>query len=129
MVQLRILSGKMAGELRVVRHFPFRIGRSAENDLCLDDSGVWNNHLVLEFQKNEGFRFQAGTDAFVALNEQPQTAAWLRNGDILSFGSVKIRFWIAPAKLRGLQLRELSVWLLIVGVTAFQIFLIHRLLK
>ena len=129
MVQLRILSGKMAGDIQVVRRFPFCIGRAAENDLRLEDSGVWDNHLVLEFQKNEGFRFQAGADAFVALNEQPQTTARLRNGDILSFGSAKIQFWLAAPLQRGLRLRELSVWLLIAGVTAFQFFLIYRLLK
>ena len=129
MVQLRILSGKMAGDIQVVRHFPFRIGRAVENDLRLEDSGVWDNHLVLEFQKNEGFRFQAGADAFVALNEQPQTTARLRNGDILSFGSAKIQFWLAPAKLRSLRSRELFVWLLLAVVTAFQFFLICRLLR
>ena len=127
MVQLRILSGKMAGELRVVRHFPFRIGRAVENDLRLEDAGVWNHHLVLEFQKNEGFTFHAQPDAFVALNEQPQTTARLRNGDLLAFGSAKIQFWLAPAKLRSLRSRELFVWLLLLAVTGFQMVLIYRL--
>ena len=50
MIQLRILSGQMAGDIQVVRHFPFHIGRAAENNLILDDSGVWDYHLTLEFQ-------------------------------------------------------------------------------
>ena len=129
MIQLRILSGKMAGDIQVVRRFPFHIGRAAGNDLCLDDAGVWDRHLTLDFQKNSGINFHAIGDAFVAVNEQPQTTAWLHNGDILSFGSAKIQFWLAVACQRSLRLREFFVWLLLIAVTAFQFFLIYRLLK
>jgi len=41
----------------------------------------------------------------------------LCNGDIISFGSAKIQFWLAPVKLRGLHLREAYVWLLLAAVT------------
>ena len=129
MIQLRILSGKMAGSLEAVRRFPFRIGRAPGNELVLDDSGVWDNHLTLEFQKNEGVLLKTAPEAFAAVNEQPQSEARLRNGDVISFGSAKIQFWLAPPPQRGLRLREFCVWLLIAGVTAFQIFLIYRLLK
>ena len=129
MVQLRILSGKMAGDVQVVRHFPFRIGRSAENDLRLDDPGVWDSHLTLGFQKKEGFTLATAPDAFAAVNEQTQASARLRNGDIISFGSAKIQFWLAPAKMRGLRAREIFVWLLLAAVTAAQIALICLLVK
>ena len=127
MVQLRILSGKMAGDLKVVRHFPFQIGRSAENDLCLDEPGVWDSHLTLGLQKQEGFTLKTAADAFAAVNDQPQTSTRLRNGDIISFGSAKIQFWLAPARLRGLRLRELFVWCLLAAVAALQILLLRRL--
>lgn len=129
MVQLRIISGTMAGDVQVVRHFPFRIGRSVENDLCLEDAGVWENHLTLEFQKNEGFILQAAPDAFAAINEEPQTSARLRNGDIISFGSAKIQFWLAAPRQRGLRLREFFVWVLLAAVTILQLALIYSLLK
>jgi pSer/pThr/pTyr-binding forkhead associated (FHA) protein len=129
MVQLRIISGTMAGDVQVVRHFPFRIGRSVENDLCLEDAGVWENHLTLEFQKNEGFILQAAPDAFAAINEEPQTSARLRNGDIISFGSAKIQFWLAAPRQRGLRLREFFVWVLLTAVTILQLALIYSLLK
>jgi pSer/pThr/pTyr-binding forkhead associated (FHA) protein len=129
MVQLRILSGQMAGDLQVVRRFPFAIGRAAENDLCLTDDGVWENHLALGFEKNEGFTLQAAPAAFTAVNDQPQTAARLRNGDIISFGSAKIQFWLAAPAQRGLRFREAFVWTLIAGVTVFQILLIYWLVK
>jgi pSer/pThr/pTyr-binding forkhead associated (FHA) protein len=129
MVQLRIISGTRAGDVQVVRRFPFRIGRSVENDLCLEDAGVWENHLTLEFQKNEGFILQAAPDAFAAINEEPQTSAWLRNGDIISFGSAKIQFWLAAPRQRGLRLREFFVWALLAAVTILQLALIYSLLK
>jgi hypothetical protein len=129
MVQLRILSGKTAGETTLVRRFPFHVGRAAGNQLQLDAAGVWDRHLTLEFHKSEGFTLHTVADAFAAVNEQPQTTVRLRNGDIISFGSAKIQFWLAPAKLRGLRFREGFVWALLAAVTALQIALIYRLLK
>jgi pSer/pThr/pTyr-binding forkhead associated (FHA) protein len=129
MIQLRILSGKMAGDTQVVRRFPFRIGRAAENDLVFDDPGVWDSHLTLQFQKKEGFLLQAASETFVTINDAPQTAARLRNGDLISFGSAKIQFWLAAPRQRGLGFRELCVWLLLIAVTAFQFGLIYHLLK
>jgi pSer/pThr/pTyr-binding forkhead associated (FHA) protein len=129
MVQLRILSGKMADDLKVVRHFPFSIGRSAEDDLHLNEPGVWDHHLTLGFQKQQGFMLEAAPDAFVAVNEQPQTSTLLHNGDVISFGSAKIQFWLAPAKMRGLRVRETFVWLLLAAVTAAQMALIFALLR
>jgi pSer/pThr/pTyr-binding forkhead associated (FHA) protein len=127
MVQLCILSGQMAGDNLVVRHFPFTIGRAAENDFSVPAEGVWEQHLVLDFQKGEGFVLQTVGEAFAAVNEHPQTSARLRNGDIISFGSEKIQFWLAPVVQRGLRAREFCVWLLLATVTAFQIALICRL--
>ena len=129
MIQLRILSGKMAGDIQVVRRFPFRIGRSANNDLILDDPGVWDSHITLGFQKGEGFTLQTTPETFVAINETSQTAARLKNCDVISFGSAKIQFWLAAPRQRGLRFRELSVGLLLAAITAFQFFLIYRLLK
>ena len=129
MIQLRLLSGQTAGDPQVIRRFPFRIGRAPENDLCLEDPGVWDHHLTLEFQKSEGFVLHTAPEAFAAINEQPLASARLRNGDIISFGSAKIQFWLAAPRQRGLHLRELSVWLLLLAVTAFQFVLIYRLVR
>ena len=129
MIQLRILSGKMAGENIFVRRFPFSIGRAPHNDLRLEDDGVWDNHLDLKFHKREGFIHKTAPGTFCAVNEESQTSARLRNGDTLSFGSAKIQFWLAPATLRGLALREALVWLLLLGVTLAQILVLLRLLR
>jgi hypothetical protein len=129
MIQLRILSGQTAGDTQVVRRFPCRIGSSPEHDLRLEATGVWDNHLTLEFQKSEGFVLRAAPDAFAAVNEQPLISARLRNGDIVSFGSAKIQFWLAAPRQHGLHLRELSIWALLLAVTAAQFVLIYRLVK
>ena len=129
MIQLKVLSGQAADAAQIVRRFPYRIGRAPDNDLCLEAPGVWDQHLTLEFDKAEGFRLRAAPDAFTAINLEPRQSARLRNGDIISFGSAKIQFWLAAPRQRGLRLRELSVWLLLAAVTGFQCVLIYRLLK
>ena len=129
MVQLRILSGEMADGLQVVRHFPFYIGRAADNDLRLEADGIWDYHFMLDFKTDEGFTLQTFDEAFATVNDQPQTAARLRNGDIISFGSAKMQFWLAAPRQRGLRLRELSVWLLLLAVTAAQFILIYQLVR
>ena len=128
MVQLCILSGQMAGDVQVVRRFPFCIGRAADNDLCLDAEGIWDYHFMLELQKSEGFTLQTFEDAFATVNDEPQTKARLRNGDIISFGSAKIQFWLSAPRQRGLRLREGFVWALLVLVTLGQCALIYWLL-
>jgi pSer/pThr/pTyr-binding forkhead associated (FHA) protein len=130
MIQLSVLSGKKAGSQTVVRRFPFSIGRDGQNDLQLDDAGVWDRHLLLELHReNKRFTVAVTPDAFAAINEQPVQSAPLRNGDIISFGSVKLQFWLGAVKQRGLGLREGFVWTLLALVTAAQFFLIYRLLK
>jgi pSer/pThr/pTyr-binding forkhead associated (FHA) protein len=128
MIQLNVLSGKKAGSQAVVRLFPFRVGRAAGNDLQLDDDGVWDEHLKLGFQQNEGFTLVTASDALAAVNNEPVQSARLRNGDIITFGSVKIQFWLAVARQRGLHFRELLVWALLVLVTLSQFTLVYWLL-
>jgi hypothetical protein len=129
MVQLEILSGKMAGSRWVARHFPVRIGRAAANDLQLEEGGVWDEHLKLSFHPQNGFTLDACPDALVTINHQQAQSARLRNGDLVEFGSVRMHFWLAETRQRGLGLREWLVWLLIALVTAGQIAVIYALLQ
>lgn len=129
MVQLNVLSGKKAGSQTVVRRFPFRIGRAPQNDLPLDDDGVWDSHLALELQRdNDRFILVVAPNALATVNNQSIETAPLRNGDIISLGSVKLQFWLAAVKQRGLRLRELFVWALLLLVTLAQFVLIYWLL-
>ena len=129
MIQLNILSGKKAGAQSAARRFPFRIGRAPGNDLLLDDDGIWDQHLTLEFNRQKGFTLAAAPDALVAINGGPVLTAILRNGDIITLGSAKLQFWLAAARQRSLRLREAIVWALLVAVTAAQFALIYWLIR
>jgi pSer/pThr/pTyr-binding forkhead associated (FHA) protein len=128
MIQLNVLSGKKAGNRTVVRRFPFRVGRAVDNDLQLEDDGVWDQHLALEFQ-NGVLNLAVAPSALIAVNGGPFQNQSLRNGDIITIGSAKLQFWLAATRQRGLRLRELFVWTLIAAVTASQFALIYRLIR
>ena len=128
MVQLRILSGPKAGGTKAVRRFPFHVGRAADNDFCLESPGVWDYHFMLALRPNEGFMLQTFDQAFAAINEQPQTFVRLRNGDVISFGSARLQFWLANPQQCSLRLREMVVWALWLFLTLGQFALIYFLL-
>ena len=128
MVQFDILSGKKAGAQPAARRFPFRIGRAPGNELQLDDDGVWDRHLTLTFDRQQGFTLAAAPNALAAVNDMPTQTAILRSGDVITIGSVRLQFWLAAAQQRSLRLREMFVWGLLAAVTAGQFCLIYRLL-
>jgi pSer/pThr/pTyr-binding forkhead associated (FHA) protein len=129
MIQLNILSGKQAGTQTVARRFPFRIGRAAENELRLEDDGVWDRHLTLEFQPQAGFSLITSANALATVNGESGQSKILRNGDTITAGSVKIQFWLAAARQGSLVARESFVWALLAGVTTGQMALVYWLLK
>jgi pSer/pThr/pTyr-binding forkhead associated (FHA) protein len=129
MIQLNILHGKKAGNQPVGRLFPFRIGRAAGNELQLEDDGVWDQHLTLEFHPQSGFKLSTAPQALATVNGEPVLNTILRNGDIITVGSVKIQFWLAAARQRSLFVREGFVWAVIASVTAIQLALIYWLIR
>jgi len=129
MIQFNILSGKMAGAQSAARRFPFHIGRAPENELRLDDDGVWDQHLTLEFNRQDGFTLAVASNALAAINGKPVQTATLRSGDVITVGSARLQCWIAAARQRSLRGREAFVWLLLAAVTAGQFALIYWLLR
>ena len=129
MVQLQVLSGKMAGTQTVARRFPFHVGREGAANLQLDDAGVWDRHARLDFRAAEGFRLTALGDALVTVNDQSVRETLLRNGDHINIGSVQLRFWLAETRQRGLKLREGLVWSCVLLVTLGQLALLYWLLR
>jgi pSer/pThr/pTyr-binding forkhead associated (FHA) protein len=129
MVHLNILSGKKAGAQSAARRFPFRIGRAAGNELQLDDDGIWDQHLTLEFNRQKGFTLATAPDALATINGGLVQTVILRNGDIITLGSAKLQFWLATARQRGLLPREAFVWVLLAAVTAAQFALIYWLIR
>jgi pSer/pThr/pTyr-binding forkhead associated (FHA) protein len=129
MIDLHVLSGKKAGSRVVVSHFPFNVGRLSQNDLALEDDGVWDWHLTFEFHQKDGFYAVTTANAIATVNGK-QVEKWrLHNGDIITLGSAKLQFWLAPAPQRGLSLRENVVWALLILVTMAQFILIFAFLR
>ena len=128
MIQLTILNGKMAGAHQVARHFPFRIGRSAGSDLCVQDEGVWDQHLEVCFQKQHGFTLSVKANAFAAINGQTVQEATLCNGDLIELGALQLRFALSPTRQRQLGWREFLTWAALAALCLGQVMLIYQLL-
>lgn len=129
MVQLKVLSGKKAGTAWVARHFPVRVGRSAAADLQVDESGVWDQHLQLDFNPAAGIVLSAQPNALATVNGQPVQRAVLRNGDAIDIGSLKMQFWLSETRQTGLRFREGLTWIAIAAISLGQIGLIYWLLR
>ena len=128
-VQFDILAGRKAGSRLAARRFPFRIGRAPGNELQLEDEGIWDQHLILEFDRRQGFRLATAPNALAAVNGKPFEATVLRSGDVITIGSARLQFWIAAARQQSLRLREASVWVLLATITAGQFALIYWLIR
>jgi pSer/pThr/pTyr-binding forkhead associated (FHA) protein len=129
MVRLKVLSGKKAGTAWVARRFPIRIGRSPSADLQSEESGVWDEHLQLDFDPTEGIVLSAQPNALVAVNGQPVHQAVLRNGDSIDIGSLKLQFWLADTRQTDLRLREGFTWAAIAAISIGQVVLIYGMLR
>ena len=128
MVQLKVLSGKKAGTTWVARRFPVRIGRSADADLRLEEHGVWDDHLQLDFNPVQGIVMSAQPNALATVNGQPVQQAVLRNGDAIDIGSLRLRFWLSEIRQAGLRFREGLTWAGIAAISLGQVGLIYWLL-
>lgn len=129
MIQLKVVSGKKAGTSIVTRRFPFRVGRSAECDLQLDDPGVWDQHLHLNFKPHEGYLLNTLENALVNVNGHVFETGILRNGDVISLGSARVQFWLGEARQVRLGVREVLTWVTIAAVCLGQVALVYLLLQ
>jgi pSer/pThr/pTyr-binding forkhead associated (FHA) protein len=129
MVQLKLLSGKRAGTTWVARRFPVRIGRSAAADLQLEEVGVWDQHLQLDFNPAEGIVLSVQQHALASVNGQPVHQAVLRNGDVIEIGSLRMQFWLSETRQAGLRLREGLTWAGIAAISLGQVGLIYWILR
>jgi len=129
MIQLKVLSGKKAGAAWVARHFPVRIGRSADADLQVEEGGVWEQHLQLDFNPAEGIVLSTQPDALATVNGQAVHQTILRNGDTIDIGSLRLQFWLSETRQTDLRLRESSTWTAIAAISLGQIGLIYWLIR
>jgi pSer/pThr/pTyr-binding forkhead associated (FHA) protein len=129
MIQLAVLSGKLAGSTSVARRFPFEVGRASDADLVLPEPGVWDRHLVIKFEPGNGFLAAAQGEALMTVNGEPTRGTRLRNGDSIEIGGVRLQFQLGDPRQGDSGLREWFVWFGIAFVTAAQFAIIYLLVR
>lgn len=129
MLQFKILSGKKAGVTWAARRFPVRIGRSPAADLQLEEEGVWDQHVVVQFVPAAGVVLATQGEALVTVNGEPVREAVLRSGDAINVGSARLQFWLAETRQNALGLREVMTWCLIGTVLLSEVGLLYWLLR
>jgi len=129
MIQVRVFSGEMAAREYAVRHFPFSIGRSAQADLRLEQAGIWDQHLELRYDREQGFSAATMPNALALINGASFQESALRTGDLIEIGALKIRFWLADTTQSNHNLREWLTWTGLGVITLAQIALIYRLIR
>ena len=127
MIEISVLSGRVAGKTVAARRFPFSIGRHKAADLCLEEPGVWDRHLRLDLQPMEGITLTVAPDARATVNGLSVQSARLRAGDVIQIGAVRLRFGLAATRQRDLRLREGLTWLALAALCAAQLGLIYRI--
>src|SRR5262245_57367005 len=113
----------------MTRRFPFRVGRAAECDLRLEEEGVWDRHLEFRLQPAAGIFLTAQPDSLTVVNGLPVAETVVRNGDLIEIGSLRLRFWLAPTRQRGMGWREHFTWVALALVSLGQVALIYWLLE
>lgn len=129
MVQLKIISGSKAGIDWVARRFPVRLGRGKRCQLKLDDPGIWDDHIHLDFSRQEGIVARVQGDALALVNGTPIRDAILQNGDVLDLGAARVQFWLSPTRQANMAWREWATWLGIAAICALQIALVYWLIR
>lgn len=130
MLLIRILSGKMAGDQTVARHFPFHIGRSAKSNLCLRDAGVWEEHVRLERSVQDGYVCEIAGEARVSMDGEPvRERQRVSNGSLLNLGAVNLRVSLAPPSQKGMAFTRAGFWLVVSALFVGQVALIIELLS
>jgi hypothetical protein len=128
MVDLQILSGSRTGTVFCGKHFPIRVGRAEGSDFSLDEPGVWPRHFQICWQP-QGLILEAEPDALVSVNNMAVRQAVLRNGDVITLGSLKIRFTLSSVRQSSMAAREWLTWIALGVLCLGQVALVYLLLR
>jgi hypothetical protein len=127
MLQIRVLSGTKAGTICVARRFPFGIGRASSMDLCLEDDGVWDRHLVLDLTSESRITVTVQSEATATANGDCFHQVGMRNGDILAIGSVQLQLWLSETRPISFRHREWLMWIFLAALSLGQLALVYWL--
>ena len=129
-VRLERLDGDFLGEQVEACNFPFKIGRDRNCHHRIEAKGVWPCHLILEEAGENGIIVKRDSEATLNINSLAASkSVRLQNGDLLQFGSVRLRFWLAPIGQMGQRSTEFIIWLSLSMLILGQVAIIAWLLK
>jgi pSer/pThr/pTyr-binding forkhead associated (FHA) protein len=126
MVRLEVLAGTRTGVCFSSTSLPIRVGRAADDDLTLDEPGVWPSHFSIQREKNDLF-IHVGPNALLSINGESVQQSPLRNGDIISLGAIKLQFGFAPVRQASLLWRERLTWVALAGLAFCEIAVAYLL--
>ncbi len=126
MIQLTPADPTLADTDQVIRHFPFRIGRSADNDCRIERPGVWDQHAVVELELCRPTLIACSSGTLL-VNGEAVTRHILRSGDLVVAGSVRWLVSLTPAKQKAAEFSQAVFWLALAALFAAQVFAIYRL--
>ena len=127
MVQVQILSGRLAGGKLEAARFPIQVGRLDSCHWVLDEPGVWDRHCEIELS-GEDLIVRALPNALVLVNDQKVDQTPLRNGDLITLGAARLRFGFSPVHQHGQRTRETLTWLALAALCFAQIALVYKLI-
>jgi hypothetical protein len=128
MVELQILSGNRTGTKFCGDHFPICVGRAEGLDLSWDEPGVWPRHFQIAWRP-DGLMLEAEPDALVSVNDAVVRQSLLRNGDIITLGSLKMRFRLSSVRQTSTVAREWLTWIGVGALCLSQVALVYLLLR
>src|SRR5688572_2416237 len=126
MLSLRVTDSRGTVTEHLAASFPYRIGRSAQAALRLEEAGVWENHAVIVLSENRRFVIRSEGESLLFRNGEPVRSVQLASGDELSIGAARVMVSLAPAGQKSLGLAEALVWLLFIAVATVQALVIAR---
>ena len=129
MIEIWMLEGKQAGAWWTARHFPVRIGRGQDCQIALDEPGVWEDHLELDYERGAGFLARPLSDGAVLVDNQPVGTTPVRNGSTLRVGGALLQFWLAPPAQRAFRLLEAGFWAGLLLLCAGEVYLMLLLAR
>ncbi len=122
-----MLEGNQAGARWTARRFPVRIGRNADADVVLNDPGVWEDHVELDYEPEAGFVTKPLSAGTTLVNDRPLGETPFRHGSTVRVGAALLQFWLTPAPQRPFAVLEGALWTGVLLLCAAEVFLILHL--
>lgn len=89
---------------------PFSVGRHPDDSFHRSVPGLWDRHLVVDWDPAEGIVGTVREGATATVSGTPFRSHRLRNGDEIQLGGLTLTFFLARPERRGLSARDVLFW-------------------